>query len=680
VLQVSYNVRLLLVATLVLSAFLLFCFQPLVGKMVLPFFGGSASVWTTAVLFFQLMLLAGYFYADRLVRIRSLSAQRILHTGLMVAALFFLPVRFSGNNLIDDTYSHPALWELLGLLQTAGVPYFVICTTAPLLQSWFARADDLSGRDPFYLYAASNAGSLLALMVYPLVVEPSLGVRDQSVYWMAGYMVLIAFCAVLSIVLKNQSTLLQLSNAGAASRPDPKTRAYWVAAAFVPSGLMLAVTTHISINLVPMPLVWTLPLAVYLATFIVAFGRRIRLSSQRVAQLSLPVIVLLCPVVGLRVPVVLAIDIVLIAVHLVLLFAGGLMCHTALAERRPDRRYLTEYYLCIAFGGAMGGVFAAVVAPVTFTSIFEYPLLLALAVFFRQGSGKWRWIVATALACLILGYALYLPTVLGEKGEVVYATRNFFGIKRVVDTSTERRLLHGDTLHGVENRDPGAAGEPTIYYRRAGPLGDVMEMMGDRSGQRVGVVGLGAGAIAAYAGADRHVTFFEVDPAVESIAAQYFTFLTRCAQQCAVVSGDGRLAIARSPEAQFDLIVLDAFSSDVIPPHLVSRDALEVYLSRLKPNGVILFHASNRYLRVKDLLSALVADAGLPSLLRDDRGRDAAGGSDSVWLAAAKSSETLENLRSLNTWTAAPRPRDVRVWSDDYSSLVNLLQWEPEPR
>ncbi|HET9219564.1 MAG TPA: fused MFS/spermidine synthase, partial [Terriglobia bacterium] len=652
-----------------------------VGKMVLPFLGGSASAWTTAVLFFQLMLLGGYFYADRLVRIRSLPTQGIIHILLMVAAVAFLPVRFGADSLVDDTYDHPALWELLGLFKSAGVPYFVICTTAPLLQSWFGKADDVSGRDPFYLYAASNTGSLLALLVYPFLVEPAFGVREQSLYWTGGYVVLIVLSAVMSIVLlRAQERDVHVSEPETVSRPDPKTRVGWIAAAFVPSGLMLAVTTHISINLVPMPLVWTLPLAVYLVTFIVAFSQRIRVSSQRVAQLSLPVIVLFCPVVGLRVPVVLAIDMVLLAIHLALLFAGGLLCHTALAERRPDRRYLTEYYLYIAFGGALGGVFAAVVAPMAFTSILEYPLLLASTIFFRHGFGRLRWIIASALACLILGYALYLPAVLGEKGDAVYATRNFFGVKRVIDTSAERKLLHGDTLHGVENRDTARAGEPTIYYRRDGPLGDVMEMMRDRPDQHAGVVGLGAGAIAAYAGPDRHVTFFEVDPDVESIAVTYFTFLNRCGGHCTVASGDGRLEIARSPEEEFDLIVLDAFSSDVIPPHLVSREALDVYLSRLKPHGVLLFHASNRYLRVKDLLSALVVDAGLPSLLRDDRRQDAVGGSDSIWLAAAKSREALGTLSSLRTWTAVARPPEVRVWTDDYSSLVNLLQWEPELR
>jgi SAM-dependent methyltransferase len=638
-------------------------------------------VWTTAVLFFQVMLLAGYFYADRLARLRSQRAQVTIHILLMAVAVFFLPIRFTGDSFGSQTLRHPALWEFFILLKTAGIPYVMVATTAPLLQSWFSRADDASARDPYHLYAVSNLGSLLGLIAYPFLLEPTTGVRQQSLYWMAGYAVLILMSAIVGvIVLKKPSGSLHRTEEPASSDVNLTSRIYWIAAAFVPSGLMLAVTTHISVNLVPMPLVWTLPLAVYLVTFIVAFGRRFRVSSQRVAQLSLPVLVLLCPVVGIQVPVGLSIDVVLIAIHLVLLFVGGLLCHTALAESRPARRHLTSYYLYVALGGVLGGVFAAIVAPSIFTTVFEYPLLLALAVLFRYGQGRPQWIVKAALACLVVGYALYLPGVLREKGETVHVTRNFFGVKRVIDTPTERKLLHGDTLHGVENRDSARAGEPTIYYRREGPLGDVMEMMKDRQDQHVGVVGLGAGAIAAYAGPDRHVTFFEIDPDVESIARKFFTFLSRCDRNCDVVSGDGRLAIARTPEDEFDLIVLDAFSSDAIPAHLVSREALDVYRSRLKPGGVLLFHVSNRYLRVKDLVSALVTSAELPSLVRDDRGEKAAGESDSVYVVASETREALGNLASLSTWEVVRPPEGVQVWSDDYSNLMGLLQWDPERR
>jgi len=666
-----HSFRYLLITTLVLSAFLLFCFQPMVGKMLLPLLGGAASVWTTAVLFFQFMLLAGYFYADRLTRLGSLQLQLLIHTLVMLSAVFFLPIRFDQDSLGMNAHLRPVLRELVSLLKTAGLPYFVVSTTAPLLQKWFSRTDDISARDPYFLYAFSNSGSLLALLAYPFLIEPVFGAGEQSFYWLAGYVVLALMTIVLFAVLRRMP--LPAPQDVTALRPDVRSRLTWLAASFVPSGLMLAVTTHISVNLTPMPMVWTLPLAIYLVTFILAFGRRVRVSSRRVAQLALPVLVLFCPVVGLQVPVVLSIDAVLIAVHLVLLFVGCLLCHTALAERRPGPRHLTQYYLWVAAGGALGGLFAAIVAPSVFTSIFEYPLLLALAVLFRQSSLRTQRVATAALASLVLGYALLLPPMLAEKGDAVHVKRNFFGVKRVIDAGNERRLLHGDTLHGVEKRDTAGAGEPMLYYHREGPLGDVMDMMSGRPGQHVGVIGLGAGSIAAYAGPQRRVTFFEIDPDVEKIAEQFFTFMDQCGIYCDVVSGDGRVALSAQQYA-FDLIVLDAFSSDVIPPHLVSREALDLYLSRLKPGGALLFHTSNRYLKVKDLVSALVTAAELPALVRVDRAQGAV--SKSIYVVATRSMEDLGNLRDLESWRIVSAPPDVRVWTDEYSSLVGLLQWE----
>jgi SAM-dependent methyltransferase len=658
---------------MVLSAFLLFCFQPMVGKMLLPLLGGAASVWTTAVLFFQLMLLAGYFYADRLTRLESLQTQRIIHILVMISAVFFLPIRFDQDSLGVDAHLRPVLRELFGLLKAAGVPYFVVATTAPLLQKWFSGTEDSSARDPYFLYAFSNSGSLLALLAYPFLIEPAFGVGDQSFYWMGGYIVLLLLVLLSGVTLLRMPAISTRLSAPEAPRPDLRSRLLWLAASFVPSGLMLALTTHISVNLTPMPMVWTMPLAVYLVTFILAFGRRIRVSSRRVGQLALPVLVLLCPVVGLQVPVVLSIDVVLMAVHLLLLFVGCLLCHTALADQRPDPQYLTQYYVWIAAGGLLGGVFTAILAPHVFTSIFEYPLLLALAVLFRQGSGRSQRAATAALALLVLGYALLLRPMLAEKGDRIHVTRNFFGVKRVLDAGNERKLLHGDTLHGIENR--GSAGEPMGYYHPKGPLGDVMAMMNDRPDQHVGVIGLGTGSIAAYGGPQRRVTFFEIDPDVEKIAAQFFTFIAKCGNHCDIVSGDGRLALAAQQYA-FDLIVLDAFSSDAIPPHLVSREALDLYLSRLKPGGVLLFHTSNRYLKVKDLVSALVTAAELPSLVRVDRGKGAV--SDSIYVVAAKSREALGGLQDLDNWKMATAPRGVQVWTDEYSSLVDLLRWEYE--
>jgi SAM-dependent methyltransferase len=323
----------------------------------------------------------------------------------------------------------------------------------------------------------------------------------------------------------------------------------------------------------------------------------------------------------------------------------------------------------------MGGIFAAIAAPMLFSSIFEYPLLLAAAVFFREGAGRMRWIVSTALAGLILGYALYLPAQLGEKGETVHISRNFYGVKKVVDDGDQRKLLHGDTLHGLERRGAGEAGEPMSYYHREGPLGNVMKTIEPRPESHVGVIGLGAGSIAAYASPSRRVTFFEIDPDVERIATQFFTFLGRCSASCEVITGDGRLALARFPDSEFDLLVLDAFSSDAIPAHLLSREALALYVSRLKPDGMLLFHVSNRYLKVKDLAAALVTDAKMPGLFRVDRDDGPPGKSDSIYVAAALSMDALAALRSLPTWEAVSPPPNIRVWTDDYSSLMELLRW-----
>ena len=668
------NLKILLGTTLLLSAFLLFCFQPMVGKMVLPLLGGAASVWTTAVLFFQLMLLAGYFYADRLSRIESLRTQMFIHLALMGVALVFLPVRFSDTGIGADTYQNPVLWEFLSLLKTVGAPYFMVSTTAPLLQGWFSRTKGAEARDPYFLYAASNTGSLLALLAYPFIIEPALGVRTQSLYWLAGYLLFGLLTALVANALPKTSSVFERSETLPTAAPTLKTRAYWLAAAFIPSGMMLGVTTHISVNLTPMPLVWTLPLAVYLLTFILAFGRRIRISTRAVGMFSLPVLVLLAPAVGLRVPVVLKVDVVLVSIHLVLLFVGGLLCHTALAASRPHVRYLTEFYVWMALGGVLGGVFAAIAAPLLFNSIIEYPLLLAAAVFFRESSGRSRWLVATVMASLIVSYALYLPQVLAGEESVVYVSRNFFGVKRVVEVGDERQLLHGDTLHGLESLHPSEAGEPGIYYHREGPLGDVMAMMQQWPDQHVGVIGLGAGSIAAYAGAQRHVTFFEIDPDVEKIARQFFTFLPRCGGYCDVVSGDGRLSIAQRPEKEFDLIVLDAFSSDAIPPHLLSREALGIYESRLKPDGALLFHVSNRYLNVKDLVASLAAAGEMLAVVRDDKVPSSK--SHSVYVMVSNSERLLKGLQAYPNWNPIGPRLGLAVWTDDYSNLIELLEWK----
>ena len=710
----------LLRLTLFVSAFLLFWCQPMVAKMVLPLLGGSASVWTTCLLFFQTMLLAGYVYAHGLSRLADIRKQLLIHGILTLGAIGFIPISFFVH-AGADVAQHPLRWLLIHLAAAVGVPFFVLSATAPLVQNWLARTDVESRQDPYFLYAASNAGSLLSLVLYPLVMEPMFGLQVQSRAWSAGYGVLLALLVLTgAAVLRNNRGVTQ---SPAIAPPDWKNRRFWAAAAFVPSALLLAVTTHISVNIAPVPFLWIIPLAVYLLTFIMAFGRgSTRLpgavSLSRFSPLVFVALLLIVPDMAPQTP---TLNWLLMGGHVAAFFFGALLCHRRLAERRPPAEHLTEFYFWIALGGALGGTFTALIAPVIFKSVFEYPLLVAVLAFFReseeQNANRWDWILpaflgalflgvwqlhtssvvpdagffiallafrrrrlrfALAFAILIIGYALTLPAYV-ERGRRVYIARNFFGVKKVLvdDEQHLLKLIHGEILHGIESTEPERAGIPLSYYHPTGPVGDVMAALGERPGQTVGVVGLGSGSLAAYASASRQLVFYEIDTQVETIARQYFSFLDRCREHCSVAIGDGRLAIERTPDRTFDLILLDAFSSDSIPAHLVSREALRIYQSRLKPNGMILFHVSNRYLNVGRLVSAVTGDAGLVVYLRSDREDNGLPGkSGSDYAVAARHVSDLGVLPLKGTWFPLESASAVRPWTDDYSNVLDLLRWK----
>jgi SAM-dependent methyltransferase len=721
------NLTRLLAVTLFLSAFLLFCCQPMVGKMVLPLLGGAASVWTTCVLFFQVMLLAGYLYAHLLGKLSNLRHQTVVHLGLMAAALAFLPIRF-GSSALPDAASDPVAWQLLQLARSVAVPFFVISTTAPLLQSWFTRTTDPAARDPYFLYAASNVGSLLALILYPFVFEPAFGVATQSGWWTAGYGLLVVLFLVLAAMFWRAP--LQAAVKESAPPPKSRTRAYWLAASFVPSALMLAVTTHVQVNLASVPFLWTLPLAIYLVTFILAFGSALRVSWQGISRVAPFLLVLLFPIFAAGPVLKTTLYLGLLLAHLILLFVGAMLCHAALAESRPHPARLTEYFAWIAFGGVLGGLFAAILAPMVFSTVLEYPLLAATLAFFRapidsrRSAADWafpiflglalvaawlvclwlgfeitveiagavignvalailifafnrrRWFFAGELAAAILLYAMILAPAF-ERGSRMYVARNFFGVKKVLYevNGNQRKLLHGDTMHGLEGLDLARAGKPLSYYFPDAPLGNVMEMMQDRPAQQIGVVGLGSGTVAAYTLPKRHITFFEIDPQVDFIARRFFSFLPRCADRCDVVLGDGRLSIQNRPDGTFDLLILDAFNSDSIPTHLLSREAMAIYKTKLKPDGAILIHVSNRYLKIQELVSALVVDARLPSLVRSDDELGESGKARSIFIIAALNAESIAPLKERWQWIEVFRPEGFAPWTDDYSNLLGLLRW-----
>ena len=706
--------------TLFVSAFLLFWCQPMVAKMVLPLLGGSASVWTTCVLFFQVVLLGGYVYAHGLSRIADIRKQLTIHGILLVSAVGFIPFAFPGE-WGPVSVNRPVAWLLLRLTISVGLPLFAISATAPLVQNWLGRTNLDVRYDPYFLYSASNAGSLLSLVVYPLLVEPRFGLLGQVRTWAAGYLVLLMLMAATVTMIRRHSS--SEIPATPLAHPGWRQRTFWMAAALVPSALMLAVTTHISVNLASVPLLWIVPLGIYLLTFIMAFAQRQVISARWLAVISPVVFVTLLLLVPDAAPLGPKLNGLLMAAHVAALFFGALLCHTALAESRPDSQHLTEFYFWVALGGALGGLFAALAAPALFTTILEYPLLVAALPFFRRkekgqnGLTAWDWTspaligllflavwatgttsvvpdaafflvllafrkrhfrFAVTFAILMIGYSLTLPAYV-ERGRRVAVVRNFFGVKKVLADDEQKllKLVHGEILHGAESMEPGKEGIPLSYYHPTGPVGDVMATIGDRPGQTIGVVGLGTGSIAAYGGANRQIIFYDVDPQVESIARQYFSYLRRCGTNCTVITGDGRLSIERAPDRTFDLIMLDAFSSDSVPAHLVSREAMQIYQRKLKLNGLLLFHISNRYLNVGKLVAGVTLDAGLVTYIRSDRtSSPVVGRSGSDYAVSARHVSDLGILPIKGTWQRAAPDTAVRPWTDDYSNVLSLLRWD----
>jgi spermidine synthase len=711
--------------TILLSAALLFMVQPMVARMILPRLGGTPATWNTCLLFFQTALLAGYLYVHLAATRLRPRTQLLFHLAIVVSAVFTLPVALPVGAPADGR--HPAGWLLAALVIAVGLPFFALSTTAPLLQRWFTLR---SARDPYFLYAASNAGSLVGLLAYPFVVEPLVTLADQRTLWSIGFLVvaaLIVGCGV--VTLKTGDTVLT----AAAPRGDDRDvsderwsdRLRWLALSFVPSSLLLGVTTHISTDVAAVPLLWVVPLTLYLATFVVAFASRPPVSRVWMSRLAPFVIFAAMARVVLTAHWWSA-----FVVHLIAFAVVALVCHRELAERRPAAGSLTRFYLWVSIGGALGGLFNALIAPVVFTQVIEYPLVLVLAALIRP-SPEWRgnsrepapllWgalVLALAIATVasVLGltpdielaamivavglcvgfglafanrrvpFAAALATILvahfvlphQQSNRVLYAARSFFGVHRVTsDTPSEvQRLYHGTTLHGWQRVSARERCEPTSYYHRSGPIGQLLTTLGDRA-RSMALIGLGAGALACYGRDETALTFYEIDPVVERIArdARLFTYLENARGSVNVVIGDGRVSLARAAPATYDVIVVDAFSSDSIPVHLMTREFVALAFERLGPAGLLAFHISNRHLDLAPVLGAAARDLGTEAVeqFHQSDDRDA---SPSRWLVIGQKPGDLAFLSSDSRW------RDVRAaersWTDDFSNILDVLQWSPE--
>ncbi len=729
---------LLYTATIFVSAALLFSVQPMVGKMILPLLGGTPAVWNLCMVFFQAALLAGYAYAHGAVAHFGVRRQALVHLIILATPLPLLPIIVAADPPppADGT---PVLWLLGRLTLAVGLPFLVVSTSAPLLQRWFSATGHAASNDPYFLYAASNAGSLLALLGYPLVIEPLLDLETQTRVWSYGYHLLIVMAVACVAMLWRSSNRAGCATDDSAidahpdAAPTSGHRLRWIALAFVPSSLMLGVTAHITTDIAAAPLFWVVPLALYLLTFVLVFARKPFIPtgwmSAATPYMFLPIALLIYSTLRIS-------SWLIVPIHLGAFFLAAMVCHQELARTRPAARHLTEFYLLMSIGGVLGGVFNALVAPVVFTAVVEYPLVMVLACFFRTTSVNARtterarrmdYLLPVALIVVIvvivlvrnavglaqsqfglllvfcvpamvcfgfkerpvrfaLGYAVLLVAVANfahpVSGERLEVSRNFFGVKKVVldEDGRFRRLYHGSTTHGIQGTDPATNRTPLSYYYPTGPIGDVFAMTeGQSIRARVGIIGLGTGAIASYAEPGDHITYYEIDPGVERIARdpRYFTFMDQCKGSYDVVLGDGRLTLGRAPDASFGIIILDAFSSDAVPTHLLSAEALDIYMSKLRDDGVLVYHISNRHLNFEPMVAQLAHTAGLACLARADvkvPAREVAlGKRGSHWIAMARRMVLLQPLADDFRWSKPDIPPGTPVWTDRYCDIISLF-------
>lgn len=706
-----------------LGAALLFVVQPLIARLLLPAYGGSPGVWSTSSLFFQVLLLAGYAYAHVSVARFGRLWQPRTHVLVLLIPLVALPIALPDG---FDPGSSPIATLLTTLALVIGLPFVVLSTTGPILQTWYSWAQGRGSDDPYFLFAASNLGSFVGLLAYPFVIEPTMTLDQQRAGWswaFVAYGVAMMACAMTAIRRGAGSSGAVVPPVPTIREAIPAARVLrWGAWAFLPSAMMLAITSHITTDVAAFPMLWVLPLAIYLATFVVAFGRRARRVGAGSARAA--VALGLAAATASALPGAALTVIPEIALQLVMLGSVGYVAHARLAADRPDPAHLTYYYLVISVGGALGGLLNGLIAPLVFDRVLEYPLVMLavpfLLVGLDQSEGSWLdrlanrqlvWsvgllglaaVAATGvvsalragadialvpwaavlllvgvlavrmsaqprLLCAVLVVLFGAPMAV-QQVQSLDQSRTFFGSYQVLDRGGQHILVHGTTVHGTQFLDDRGT-EPTTYYSRGGPLGDVFT-----SGEypRVGAIGLGVGTLIAYGDPTMHFTFFEIDSEVVRIAEDpsLFRYLSDSPSESDMVVGDGRLEVAKEPDGAFDLLVLDAFSSDAIPVHLLTLEAMRTYAAKLAPDGLLAVHISNRVFGLEPVLRAAARDLGWSAATR--RGGGGPGAVESEWVVLSPDPSSVEALVDAKGWQALDG--DEVVWTDDFSSLLAVLK------
>lgn len=728
------------------SAALVFAVQPIMGRLLLPLLGGSPSVWNTSMVFFQAALLVGYAYAHLLQRVGSLRGQVLVHLGLLLLALAaFWPLRLSDMMGLPDT-GQPIPWLLASLALSVGAPFAVLSATAPLLQAWFARVRQGTeeGANPYVLYAASNLGSFAALIAYPAIIEPTTGLSMQTLGWSLGYGVFILMIVGLGALVWRGDT--QALKAPALERGAVTTwqrRLTWVGMAAIPSSLMLGVTTHLSVDVASTPFLWVIPLAIYLLTFVIAFSRRpaipLEITLMAQAATSAACTALL--------PMTNGEWAMLFVIHLSTFFFTALMCHQRLAELRPVPGRLTEFFLLLSLGGVLGGAFNALIAPVIFNTVVEYPLVLCLAALARPWSRQkpdrdvWLWAAAVVPLCLvppllfwwlgadsrphhmglgweearklsylILGAAAICAFMVRDRARIFFATlcliavsaaqvavrydwtesdRSFFGVIRRADVDFQqigdvRILMHGTTLHGAQAQAPEWRCRPSLYYAPTTPIGEAAIVTQNRRPDAViGVVGEGSGSMAAYKRAGDTLTFFEIDPMVDRWARDpaRFSYISDCADgPVRTVIGDARLTLRDEPTGSYDLLLVDAFSSDAVPTHMLTVEAIREYLRLLRPDGLLVLHLSNRNLEITSPTIAAARALGVPithKIYGENPDAPQMTEASTEVVVLSPTSAGLEPFRIDARWREDIQT-DTAPWTDDYVNLFGALVRESQ--
>lgn len=715
------------VASVFLSAFLLFLLQPILARMLLPVYGGSPAVWNTCMVFFQAVLLAGYAYAHGSLRRFGFARQSLVHGVLLVASLLFLP-----HALRTTTASgSPIASILITLTLLAGIPFFVLSTNSSLTQRWFSLGAFETSADPFWLYAASNAGSLIALLSYPIVVEPLFGLRAQLRGWAIGYVGFVMLSVAAMLLARPAMSAVDVRETAPTPPVPMRRRLSWIILAAVASSLLLSITMEITTDVISTPLFWVVPLSIYLLTFIIAFSPSLR-PRRQIVSFATMVGIAICFTM-LVIPTLFPLWFALVA-QLATLFFGALLCNADLADERPGAAQLTDFYLWIALGGVIGGIANSIVAPLVFSTVVEYPLtLVALALLLRReqpgemprrtrviewspslamlafagiaasavlshrshhtlgvnsaGILQWQF---TPVALLVAGAllasqrgafasasALSAAFVIGGLtfiDPIVDHGRSFFGISRVTDNARERIMIHGVTVHGSQRHDPRFRDIPTSYYYPNGPLGWTVAHA--PANAEIGVVGLGAGALAALTHPGQRITYFEIDPLVVAMARRDFTFLADSPARTAIMIGDGRQLLERVPDDHFDLLVLDAFSGDAIPTHLLTQEALALDMRKLKPRGLLVVHISNRYADLARVFRGLhqatgqpiVIDQYLPSPAEQEQGVR-----PTVAVALARDPAVYAQLAPMHQWFWLDANGAAVHWTDDHVNLLGVL-------